>query len=191
MAKKGYADKKPRKFSLAKGTKYDANMLPVLQNLAALGMNAADIGMIMGHTGDARQFIKHMKGKHEEVCEAIEAGNSMANMQLVAQAFKAACGYDYEEIVEDYDDEGNLLRTKVLKKHQRAEPGLLQFLLCNRMEDVFSSVHKIEVEKHETSVQVNIDESAKQINELGGKLLELSAKRKQVESTTIDEPRQP
>jgi len=185
MANKRFADK-PRKYELKPRAKFDANWLPILQNLAGLGYTEADIGMILGHTGDQRQFIKNMQRGHDEAKNAIQTGRQMANMALVAQAFKAACGYDYEESLEETDAEGNVVRVKKFKKHQKPEPALLQFLLCNRMGDEFTSVHKIEVNKTENSSHLNIEATADQINELGGKLLEMANDRKKIESKVVD-----
>jgi len=79
-----------------------------------------------------------------------------------------------------------VVRVKKFKKHQKPEPALLQFLLCNRMGDEFTSVHKIEVNKTENSSHLNIEATADQINELGGKLLEMANDRKKIESKVVD-----
>lgn len=183
-----YVDKFKPKHRLPHGTKYDTLLLPVLQNMAALGYNAADMGAMLGHTGDQRQFIKNMQISHPEAKEAIQAGIQQANINLVAQAYKAGCGYDYQEIIEEYHADGTLKGKKVITKHKPPESNLLQFLLCNRMSEDFSSVHRIEVDRKDTTTNIDVSVTSEQISTLGGKLLELANERKAkyVDAKVID-----
>jgi len=181
-----YADA-PRKFTLKRGTKYDPNILPVLQNLTALGMSQADLGMILGHLGDKRQYIKNMVANNPDAKEAVAIGRNMADINLVAQAYKSACGFEYDEVSEQYDHSGELIKKTVTKKFQKPEPNLAMFLLCNRMGDEFSSVHKIEVNKKETSIHTNLEVTQDQIAELSGKLLEMATERKVIKAKVIED----
>ncbi len=181
---------KHNKYVLQHRAGFDPKWLPILQNLSALRLKASDIGMILGHTGDANSFIANMKKNNPEAKDAIDNGRRMANIEVVAQAFRAACGYEYEEEHKRYDAKGDLVETKRFTKWQKGEPNLLMFLLCNRMGDEFKSVHKIEVDRKSVSVEANVEVTGKQIQELGGKLMELANARKKVESEVIDaEPR--
>ena len=183
-----YADA-PRKFTLKRGTKYDPNILPVLQNLTALGMSQADLGMILGHLGDKRQYIKNMVANNPDAKEAVAIGRNMADINLVAQAYKSACGFEYDEVSEQYDHSGELIKKTVTKKFQKPEPNLAIFLLCNRMGDEFQSVHKVEVNKKETSISTNVEITRDQIAELGGKLMEMAENRKKIDVKVIDNER--
>ena len=186
MAKKERYSDYNRKHTLKPRAKFDANWLPILQNLAALGLPAVDMGMILGHQGDCRQFIKNMQHNHPEADDAVQSGRELANAHLVAQAFRAACGYEYEEVKEEFDGDGELIKRTVTPKFMKPEPNLLMFLLCNRMEEEFKSVHKIEVNKNVNSVHANVEVTRNQIEELGGKLLEMAEQRKHVDSEVID-----
>jgi len=181
-----YADA-PRKFTLKRGTKYDPNILPVLQNLTALGMSQADLGMILGHLGDKRQYIKNMVANNPDAKEAVAIGRNMADINLVAQAYKSACGFEYDEVSEQYDHSGELIKKTVTKKFQKPEPNLAMFLLTNRLPDQFQSVHKIEVNKKDVSINANMELTQDQIAQLGGKLMALSEEKiKKVESTIVE-----
>lgn len=178
-----------RMFKLPKGVGYDANFLPIIQNLSALGYPAADIGMILGYAGkDARQFIKNLSKNYSDMAEAIKIGNSMANSYLVAQMFKSAVGYDYDE--EDFkythNEDGtvkNKIQTGGKTKHYSGSPQLAMFVAANRMPESF--VNRLEIHKKNFDLFKEVPKDT--IKRLAGKLLEYADHRKKVESKEIKE----
>jgi len=182
-----YSDKE-RKFCLPERTQYDANWLPVIQNLSALGFPAADIGMILGYSGkNARDFIKNLRKNYPDVAEAIRTGVKMANSFLVAQMYKSACGYDYDEVDFKYthNEDGsikNKIETGGKKKRYSGSPQLAMFLAANKMPESF--VNRLEISKKSN---LNLFEEVPKdaIKRLAGKLLEFADKRKGVESKEV------
>jgi len=168
-----YSDKE-RKFCLPERTQYDANWLPVIQNLSALGFPAAD-------------FIKNLRKNYPDVAEAIRTGVKMANSFLVAQMYKSACGYDYDEVDFKYthNEDGsikNKIETGGKKKRYSGSPQLAMFLAANKMPESF--VNRLEISKKSN---LNLFEEVPKdaIKRLAGKLLEFADKRKKVESKEV------
>ncbi len=187
-------DESKRKFVLPKQAHLDLALLPVIQNILAMGGTEADVGMIVGFQGeDARDWLHNRAKSSEDVKLAIKAGHRMANALLVAQMFRSAIGYDYDETVDEYkyyDHAGTKLKkpvkvsTKVYKKHQPGNALLATFLSENRMPDLFK--RRVELTKKNLNFNVDVEATADQIAELAGKVVEFANERKQIKSTVID-----
>jgi hypothetical protein len=198
QAKSRYGDAKP-KYTLPKGTKYDTEvlkvLLPAMQNLTALGYTAEDLGIALGYEGSPRDFVNNLGRTNEEVKDAIKAGQSLSNMQMIAQSFKTAMGYQTQNEIIEYkitvDPETGEqteipVKRKVIKQEQPGNPQLLQFLMINRMPELFQNVQKIEVDKKQVTVEAKAELDADHIAKLAGDLSDALQKRKLVEATVID-----
>lgn len=188
-------DKKERKWKLAPGARWDEALLPVIQNLAAQGCTESDIGMILGADPErAKGLVSRLKGSHEDVRQAWEAGVRMANVQLVAQMLRSAIGYDVEDIDEEYkyvQDPKDptklkeiLVAKKVKKRTQPANAALAMFMAANRMPDQFVDRKVLE----QRSIELKLDKipTTEQIETLAGKLANLKEDRKIIEAEIIE-----
>lgn len=183
-------DSKERKFVLPKGSQFDTSLLPVIQNLTAQGLTEADIGRIVGFQGaEAASWLSHLKQRNDMVHDAAEVGYRMADAALVAQMYRAAVGYDYEEVEENYGidkltGEWGLKGKKVKTKHQPPNPQLAIFLAVNHMPDLYKN--RVETTKNGFQIHASTELSAEQIAGLAGKLMDESRKRKQIDSTVVE-----
>lgn len=166
---------------LKKHQKFNVDLLPAIQNLVSLGMSETDLGIILGHQGtDPRDFIKSLKQRNMDVKEACEVGKKMANVYLVAKAFQAATGYEFEEKETTYYectkdgkklDEPIARESKVKKRWAKPDTTLLLNLLYSRMPEDFSSIRS--AKKNVTEIGDTSDE----IKTMFGTLLVREAKR--------------
>lgn len=194
MSKKPYGikkdgTKKDRKFTLPLRTRFDMALLPIVQNLVAAGMTESDIGVIVGFQGkNSDDWLNELKRKHPEVMDAYHAGRQIADSIQVAEMYRSAIGYDYEEVDEEFsvNEEGELIKVGEKHKH-RHQPGNAQlaiFLATNRMPDQFKN--RIETTKKSFTINGQVELSGEQIERLAGKLLDEGRRVKQVESIVVE-----
>lgn len=177
---------KERKYVLPKGTRFDTKLIPIIQNLVAAGLTESDIGMIVGYVGEnAEDWLKNMKQIHPELKDACKIGKKTSNALLVAQMFRSATGYDYEESDHKPNPEtGEIELDKVKVKHQPGNGALAMFLATNLMPDQFK--HKVELTKSGYVLDESSELSSDQIEKLAGRLLEESKRVKELETAPID-----
>lgn len=153
--------------SLKKYTKFDPTLLPTIQNLLSLNYNEADIGIIVGYSGkDARNWLKGLKERNDDVRAICEVGKHQANLRLVSRAFQLATeGYDYIETVDKFpvvfDPDGKetfigKMERQIKKKHIKADTNLLWNLLCSRLPEYFGSIKKSKSESFDGDVEGEI-----------------------------------
>ena len=183
------------KNAITKKISFDMSLLPVIQNLAALGKSEADVGMIIGYAGrKPGKFIEQLKKQFPDVAIALEVGRRLADTELVTTAFEAAVVYDYTEetkdikIVREVDEETGevseekrLMKHKKMKKHQRPDSAILRMLLLSRLPDYFIDSKKV------TLTQVmDSDPTEDEIRRFAGKLMELVRPTKVIEAEIVD-----
>jgi hypothetical protein len=190
--------KKKRVNKVRSDAKYDkVEVVPVVRSLVGLGFKEVEIGIILG----VKESTLHSwKSRYPKLFEANAEGKQIMKGLLCAEMFRAATGYDYEEIdttfkeVAEKDKEGNLTgkiiqikdKTVVHKKHQNGNADLQKFLANNLMGETFP--------RSQTQVENNIitligSVEPERIKMFAGKLIDLiEAPRKQVESKEIIKP---
>lgn len=180
--------KKP--FKLKKGAKLPVEMLPTIQNLAAMGLNESQIALVIGFSGKSpQQFIQLNKKKDPLVKEAWEEGKKMAKIEFIKSLIRSSLGYEYEETVEEYRTMPNgdmslrPISQKRYKKYARPDMKAAELLAYNLMGDDFK--RKAEVEHKSLNVELTGDMEKEQIRKLIGKLTDYVDK-KPVESKEID-----
>ncbi len=167
---------KVSEFDLPDSTKFDFKFVEMAARLKACGFSHADLAYAMGV---ADSTIAAWAKKHEQFYRALNEGKDIAKSHLVAKAFKAAGGYEYEEENIKYNAEGQVTGRSIYKKHQTPNPKLIMWLLCNMSPDEWKSEHKILVENNETMhVRLDGKMASKQIEALAGKLLAKPGKAK-------------
>lgn len=181
---------------IQKKINFDLALLPVIQNLAALGKSEADVGMIIGYAGrKPKKFIERLKKDCPDVAIALEVGRRLADIELVTTAFEAAIGYEYVEETKDYkivrtvneetgevtSEERRLIKHKISKKHQRPDASILRMLLLSRLPDYFIDSKKV------TLTQVmDSDPTEDEIRRFAGKLMALVNPTKVIEAKVTD-----
>lgn len=82
------------------------------------------------------------KKENPELVETINKAKTEFRTEIVSRAYEVAMGYEYTEstTVTITDTEGNPIgeKTTTYKKYAKADAGMLQFLLINRISDEFA-----------------------------------------------------
>jgi len=153
--------------------------------------------MILGYQGKSPEGWKIAAGKTlgQEARDAVENGLKMADSLLIKELVREAFGYDWEEVTEDYkyvsdfDQETGEVVTKRVKtgekRRNRRQPGnarLAELLATNRMPKSLKKVSEI----RKSSLEDKAESTEDQVDQLVGRLLELTNKIKYVESTVKD-----
>ena len=182
---------------ITKKLHFDMSLLPIIQNLAALGKSEADVGMIIGYAGrKPEKFIEQLKKECPDVAIALEVGRRLADTELVTTAFEAAVGYEYTEetkdfkIVRTYNEETGdlvsedkvLIKHKKMKKHQRPDSAILRMLLVSRLPDYFIDSKKMVLNVGDTEA------TEEEVARFFGKFYELAKKHntKVIDAEIID-----
>jgi hypothetical protein len=191
--------KKKRVNKVRSDAKYDkVEVVPVVRSLVGLGFKEVEIGIILG----VKEATLHSwKSRYPKLFEANAEGKQIMKGLLCAEMFRAATGYDYEEVDTTYKvpiscsnaEEAvkqALMKTPekvvVHKKHQNGNAELQKFLANNLMGETFP--------RSQTQVTENIitligSVEPERIKQFAGKLIDLiESPRKQVESTEIIKP---
>jgi len=176
--------KKPDKASIS------AELLPILQNLSALGLTQKQIGVCLGFQGKgARKWLERLMHRHPEAREAWKEGQKQADAALISSMYQAAIGYTTRQVKRKYKFEPNPTNKnrpkKVLVEEEEVEktlppvPQLAMFLALNHMPEFYKN--KVELEKRTLSVDLKGTITADEIKQFAGKLDEYS---KTLESKT-------
>jgi hypothetical protein len=181
----------PRKCKVHPLAKFNYDYVNVAARLKAAGFTDADVAYAIGVSKDA---VANWKDKYPQFKEACDEGRRIAQSHLVAQAIRAAAGYDYTEENEKLEQQGHnedgtphyvVTSKSVFTKHQRPDPKLLVFLLSNLDPEQWKAAHKIQIDQNK-NVHITIDGkvASDQINKLAGQFI---MPAKQIEATVIDE----
>jgi len=179
-------DESKRVFVLPKGTHFDTRILPIIQNLTAMGLTESDVGTIVGYQGEnAVDWIEGLKKHWPDVKDALDIGRKIADSNLVAQMYKSACGYEYTKRKFKKDKEtGEMVLIEEVVEHQPANAQLAMFVASNRMPEQFK--HRIDVTKKGFVIDATQEISAEQIEKLAGALMKEAEKTKIIESEVIE-----
>ena len=168
-------DGRPKKKAIVhKNAELDFEMIKVASRLVAAGFSIDDLGWAMGTD---RSSIQYWKQKYPEFKQACLDGKKIAKQVLIAQALRAAEGYDYEVVKQTFNKDGNLEKTIRIKDHQKGDPQLAMFLLTNLDRQMGGSNWKnIKYEKRDETrtikfkVDGNLD--SEQIAKFAGRLFQ-------------------
>jgi hypothetical protein len=118
----------------SKSTKYNPELHNHIAYLAALaGMSNV---LLAKELNISRSTLVLWRREYKEFDEAIQRGKDEFDDFCVVKSLKKnAFGYDYKEIHEEFDKDGNLIRKKVIKKHQKPDTIAQLFWLKNRQRD--------------------------------------------------------
>lgn len=170
---------------------FDFSYLPVIKNAAAMGLDAAGIGLILGYAGkNPEKWLKKLQQQYPDVKTAYEAGVNIADTHLVSTAMQVACGYKFEEEVIKYIltpdgmDENHRpklksvpVERKINKKYQHPDNQMLKFLLINRLPEFFMNQRSSSKPDEEEPVDDG-SVTEKEMQKVFGSLITLAKKLK-------------
>lgn len=120
--------KNPNKPKKGRKSKYDTIIKPRLDDIAEMlkiGVTDKDIA---DNLGISPQTFCEYKTRYPEFNEFIIKGRKKPVIQIKSALFNRAIGYDYREITETTDSEGNTTTT-VKTRHLPADPASAMILL--------------------------------------------------------------
>ena len=119
------------------------NGLIRLKGWAYDGLNDAEIADNMGiHVSTLYEW----KNKYNEINEALKDGKEVPDRKVENALFKRACGYEYEEVTEELDEEtGRMVVTKRVTKQVPPDPTSMIFYLKNRKPDEWRDKRQTEL----------------------------------------------
>lgn len=177
---------KAKKYKLAPGAKFSFDFVEKVAKLKASGVADKDLAFIMGVKPGT---IATWKERYPQFARACKEGKELATQNLIAEAFRVATGYEFEERNEKWeeDKEGNRIGKKtvsVFQKRMPANPNLLIFMLCNLDPKNWMAKHKLQIDDNRNiHITLNGKMVSEQIDRLAGKLL---GNTKFIESNVID-----
>jgi hypothetical protein len=119
-----------------------------LAKLQAWARNGLTDEQIAHNCGIGVRTLFTWKEKHEPIMQALKEGKEVVDLQVENALFKSACGYDYQEVTEEYNGLGELVSRKVFQKHQPPSNTAQIYWLKNRKRDVWKENHdKAEIER--------------------------------------------
>lgn len=182
-----------KRYKVRKRAKFNYNFVAVAARLIAAGHTESDIGYVLGVK---KSTVASWKQRYPQFKAACDNGKTMARNYLVSSGLKAACGYDYSEETFELrvvvgELEKQLVLTKKVNKHQKADGNVLAFMLVNMDPENFSHTKHVTVDQTNKTLNLELTGQieSKQIKEFAGKLLEAADKldkKKKVESVVID-----
>ena len=110
-------------------TRYSKALLPRAAKYARYGMTNEEIAEALGVTTST--FGKWLHD-HPEFSDTVKKGRENKDGSVERTLLERALGYDYIDVVKEFDSEGNVIRTKEMHKHQPPEVVAQIFWLKNR-----------------------------------------------------------
>jgi hypothetical protein len=192
---------KKRKNKIRKDAKFDkVKVVPIVRSLVGLGFKEIEIGIILGVS---ESTIHSWKQRYPQLFEANAEGKQIMRGILCAEMFRAAIGYDYEEIDTTYkishvvatsvDDKNQVIQESlknvpdkivVHKKHQPGNAHLQEFLANNLMKETFPR-NPTQVENNIITLIGSVEPD--RVRQFAGRLCEMIDAPKKVESIDVTE----
>ncbi len=180
---------KDRKHIVRSDAKYNTKTASIVIRLLAAGFTYADAGYAIGVR---ETTIQSWVQRYPVFKKQIEKVKDVVKAITVAQLLRAAWGYDYDEVKEEFvtveSGEGTEVTPEELKtkkvtvthKHLPPNGDLIKFLLLNRDKENWRDVKSIDVKATNMTPQLAGQAEAAAIDEIAGSL-----GCKQIESTDV------
>lgn len=111
-----------------------------LTEWASKGLTLSDIAKNMGIK---RCTLSEWRDKSPLILEALELGMEATDEVIEGALFKKAQGFQYPEITETFDKDGNLIDRKVVTKTALPDSRALVFWLKNRRPEKWNMENKV------------------------------------------------
>ena len=116
-----------------------------LDNIEEMARNGNSEKEISTYLKISRQTFYKFKKEHPELEEALANGYRTSLKKVEAALYKAAIGYEYEEITRERDRNGNLVETKRVKKEVQPNVSAIMNILKNKRGDEWNASEKIDI----------------------------------------------
>lgn len=93
--------------------------------------------------GVAYSTFRDWKKKFPALSAALKESKPIADNRVEESLFKNAIGYEYEEITQERDEEGELVVTKIVRKYQKPDTTAQIFWLKNRRRDKWTDQQNV------------------------------------------------
>lgn len=131
------ASKKPGNPSL-----YLEKIYPYLSDIGRYIRCGVTEGQLASYYNVGKTSWAKYKKEYPEMNETVNKAKTEFKTEIVSKAYEVAMGYEYTEstTVDLFDNDGKKVGTKTTtyKKYAKADAGMLQFLLINRIPDEFA-----------------------------------------------------
>ena len=136
---------------MARPSKYFTHVKPRLNEIKGWARNGLVDEQIAQNLGVATSTFYEYKKKFPELSEALKLNKEAADLEVENASFKSAVGYEYEEVTRELIN-GELVVTKVVKKHMPPNVTAQIFWLKNRLPDKWRDRHEV---GHSGSMEIN------------------------------------
>lgn len=103
--------------------------------------------------GISTSTLYDWKNRYPEISEALKDGKEVVDLEVENALFKSACGYEYEEVITDYNASGEVTSSKTIRKFQPPNTTAQIYWLKNRKRDTWKDNHdKIEIERERVEI---------------------------------------
>lgn len=121
---------------------YPTKILPYLSDIERYASCGVLEGQLAAYYHVGKTSWAKYKKEHPEFAETLNRAIVKARTALINRSFEVAMGYDYTETVtvttRDKTGKETGSKTTVRKCHAKADAGMLQFLLINRIPEDFA-----------------------------------------------------
>lgn len=121
---------------------YIEKIYPYLSDIGRYIRCGVTEGQLASYYNVGKTSWAKYKKDYPEMNETINKAKTEFKTEIICRAYEVAMGYEYTETttVEEKDNEGKVIgkKTTTYKKHAKADAGMLQFLLINRISDEFA-----------------------------------------------------
>jgi hypothetical protein len=132
---------KNKKHPGGRPTKLDEIDYDMLYKLLLLGLNDEKLAKVYGVTLTTLQNWKD----DPKFFKTYQEGKVLSDTELISALRKKALGYNYKEVTEYEDKEGNITNKEIKHKVKHPETGAIKHLLANRHPDIWREKSNIEI----------------------------------------------
>ncbi len=137
-------------------TKYETIVEPNLSLVARWKRNGASDEEIAKRLGIAYSTFNLYKVNKSEFSEVLKKGKEIVDTEVENALLRRAIGFEYEEVTKERNDKGELVVTKVVKKHVVGDTTAQIFWLKNRCCDKWKDKHDVAGVEFKVDVPENI-----------------------------------
>ena len=132
--------------------------LPNLTKMAREGNTETEI---IEYLKISRPTFYKFKKEHPELQDALNEGYRTSLEKVEAALYKSALGYEYEEVTQERDRNGNMVETKRVKKEVQPNVSAIMNILKNKRTEDWNIADRIDVAAEVKSHSVDLSDYTK------------------------------
>ena len=122
--------------------------LTEIESWARDGHSEKEIFIMLGLSSATWQRYKR---DHKELKDALNRGYEFSLPKVIPALFKSAIGYQYNEVTQERDKNGNLITTKIVTKEVQPNVSAIMNILKNKFPNEWNTVEKLDITTTTTS----------------------------------------